>query len=298
MLARSEKLVNSPPWRLFQAAAQRTCELIQGTEPSGRNKALDRIPAAAPHNAWALPRPTSVGSRGRDGGATDCATDSGVRLSLPACTCASRPPRGSQPHITLHRTAFRRVDSGEPAELMAAKTVRAPLRSIWGTDDDSLLNLAWELETRPGRGTLTAPREEGLGLAGRTLSESWQRWWKGGARPSNASGSPSRSRWGWTAAACGWQEGSTGPATAETTASHYGRPPHLPPGRTEVAAAAVYAKEFQQGTAASQNGASADGRLLPTVPRAYPLPPPHVSWGGSQSAKVSGCARAAGNCGR
>ena len=134
--------------------------------------------------------------------------------------------------------------------------------------------------------------------AGRENAESWQRWWRGGARPSNASGSPSRSRWGWTAAACGWQGGSTGPATAERTASHYGRPPHLPPGRTEVAAAAVYAKEFQQGTAASQNGASADGRLLPTVPRAYPLSPPHVSWGGGQSTKVSGCARAAGNCGR
>lgn len=31
-------------------------------------------------------------------------------------------------------------------------------------------------------------------------------------------------------------------------------------------------QNLQQGTAASQNGASADGRLLPTVPRACPLP--------------------------
>lgn len=52
--------------------------------------------------SWAAPGPTSVGCRGRDGGATACATDSGVRLSLPSCTRSPTPQEAPGPQISLH----------------------------------------------------------------------------------------------------------------------------------------------------------------------------------------------------
>lgn len=100
--------------------------------------------------AWAVPGPTSVGCRGWDGGATACETDSGVLLSLPACTRAF-PQEIPSPKISLHLTAFT-----EAAGRWRLETTRAPLRS---TRNRRRFSSAGESETRPGRGTLKARKK-------------------------------------------------------------------------------------------------------------------------------------------
>lgn len=121
--------------------------------------------------SWAVPRPTSVGCRGRDGGTAAGATSRGVQLSPTPCTRPSHPQEVPSPQTRLHRTAFRGGLIRCSCGAMVAGDCQ-DCRGVSGGPRRLQTPLGWGVESASRQGLTQKPNETGLELGGRAHYES------------------------------------------------------------------------------------------------------------------------------